>query len=143
MERLSKMEDAKVLFEVAKRGKPESIMDFGMTLMENNITARWFGSCKMDVELELFGSNIYEKEILPVYECLYNDIYTTEDALQKETELGVFLIHDCEMLSKVKQLKSKYLLTLKEYEKFFDGYSKTCELSIDSKEYLVLGGFQK
>lgn len=138
--------DIYVFFEVVNQSQPDSILDIGMFLKRIGAVSRNVKNSKIPEDIILDGFTSKDEMIIPIYEEIYNNIFTKE--LPKQKYDLVFLIDPDGVLKEDKektitQLKdcSNHILTdintFNKYKPLFL-YKNSKELSSEDKIYYLL-----
>lgn len=80
-----------VYFEVIRQLHPTSVLDYGMLLKQMGAIARQAVHCTILEELRLEGVDILPQVRLPVYETIYDEIFSVSQLPEKNYDLGIYL----------------------------------------------------
>lgn len=83
--------DIYIYFEVIKRIQPACILDVGMMLKRIGALSRQAMSCSIPQEVRLDGVDLYSDIELPIYQVIYDHIYSVEKLPDRKYDLGIAL----------------------------------------------------
>ena len=80
---LVKQNDIYLYFETIRQLRAESVLDIGMTLKRCGAISRQVADSAIDPQVYLCGIDLDPETTCPIYQCLYQEILSPEELLQK------------------------------------------------------------
>lgn len=144
--------DIFIYFEVIESLEVKSVLDVGMFLKRIAAISRSVDNKRIEEDVFLSGVDLPKSPKFPVYDSLYNSIYSfdmLDDALSERSWEAIVMLNLKEILS-TKEIenifaqskkRAKYILvddeTYKEIETVID-YKYLRDVSLDSDKYYIL-----
>lgn len=143
--------DIYLYFETIRQLQAKSVLDIGLTLKRCGAISRQVADSAIDPAVHLCGIDLDPETTTPVYQCLYQELLSPEEFIQKGTaqdhyDLAVLLNLPEEILADQKLLRcihdhASFLLSDRDADQFLltrYSHESVQTITLDHNQYLLM-----